>query len=99
MGVDVVMKHVVAHVPFLAWPFFNPLTQMAVKYIAKTLVTQGETAAFFYYIDMRVSNQHQEFEKAAIENALAQVDGSPEEKKRAEENLKVAFRNFVVLTS
>lgn len=99
LGVDSVMKRLVAQIPFLAWPFFNPLTKLAIRWVVKELVERGETAAFFYYIDVRIKGQHLDFEKAAIENSIAQLEGSPEEKKRAEENLKVAFRNFVHLTT
>lgn len=96
MGVDLLMKVAVTNMPFLAWPFFNPITKMIVKWAVKTIATQGETALFFLYIDMRVGNQSEAFEKAALEYANAKT---PEERVRLEKNLKSTFRDFVRITT
>ena len=98
-GVKILMAEAVSAVPFLAWPFFNPITKMAVEWAVTKLVTSGETAAFFLFIDMRVGKQAKGFEQAAIENAVAQLKGTAEEKKNAEQNLKIAFRDFIRITT
>lgn len=96
MGVSVLMKAAVTNIPFLAWPFFNPLTKMIVKWGVTELVTKGETAAFFLYIDMRVGNQSEAFEKAALAYHAATT---PEEKVRLEKAFKAAFRDFARITT
>jgi 3-hydroxyacyl-CoA dehydrogenase len=99
LGVKAVMMEMTSRAAFLAWPFFNPVATMLVKYIVTKLATTGETAAFFLYIDTRVGKQADAFEAAAIKNFLAQKSGSAQEKLDAENNLKRTFAEFVVLTN
>ena len=97
LGVKAVMSELTSKWSFFALPFFNPLTKLAVEWVVKFLAKHGETAAFFLYIDMRVGEQAKDFEAAAIKNFIAQKTGTPEEKKRAEENLKLKFTAFAML--
>jgi len=99
LGVRAVMSELVSKWSFFALPFFNPLTKLAVEWVVKFLAKYGETAAFFLYIDMRVGEQAKDFEAAAMANFMAQKTGTPAEKKRAEENLKRTFTEFVMLTN
>lgn len=85
------------YVPFFKLPIIGWLTEAIIKKIISTVVDLGEMQAFFWYIDMRTSEQGAAFENAAKENRKAQESGTPEEKKRAEENLINTFRDFAKL--
>lgn len=98
IGKDAVMKLLIQKVPFLSLPFLNPLASMLVGWILTQVVDATETGLFFLYIDMRVNTQAKDFEQAAYANRRAQLTGTPEEKRRAEENLKDTFRKFIRLT-
>jgi hypothetical protein len=97
LGTKAVMMELTSRAAFLAWPFFNPLINMFVKYVVTYIAKYGETAAFFLYIDMRVGEQSKDFEAAAMANFMAQKTGTLEEQKRAEENLKIKFAAFAQL--
>ncbi len=99
LGVDGLFKYLVAQIPFLGWVLVAPQVKIILRFFIGKMLEHGETAAFFQFIDIRVNGQHVDFEKAAIENSLAQINGTPEEKLRAEEKLKDAFRTFVRLAS
>lgn len=99
IGVRAIMADLVSRSTFFALPFFNPITKLFVEYIVKSIAVKLETQSFFWFIDMRVGAQGKDFEKAALENFIAQREGTPEEKKRAEENLKIHFRALAVLHS
>lgn len=99
LGKSTVMKALLQKVPFLAMPVLNPLTAMFVGWVLKQVVDLGETGVFFMYIDMRVNDQAKDFEAAAYANRAAQLNGTPEEKARAEKQLKISFARFIRLTS
>lgn len=99
IGKDAVMKELLLKVPFLSLPVLNPFAALIVTWILTNIVNMTETGIFFLYIDMRVNSQAKEFEEAAYANRIAQMSGTPEEKKRAEHNLKVAFTKFIRLTN
>lgn len=99
LGTKTVMAALLAEVPIFNTPFLNKLASMAVEWVMNKIVTQAETAAFFLYIDMRVGKQSDEFLQAAYANHQAQLTGTAEEKKNAEEKLKKAFADFVILTN
>lgn len=97
LGVRAVMSELVSRWSFFALPFFNPLTKLAVDWVVKFLAKNAETAAFFLYTDMRVGDQSNEFEKAAVKNFVVQRSGTPEEKRAAEADLVRAFTAFASL--
>lgn len=99
LGKDAVAAFLAKNVPFLVTGLLSPITAYIVGLVLEALVTQAETAAFFLYTDMRVNEQSRDFEKAAYANLAAQMSGTPEEKLRAEQNLKVTFRNFIHLAA
>lgn len=93
------MRYLLSNLPFLAISWINPIASYFVGIVIEGIVVRGETAAFFLYIDMRVGQQAKDFEAAAYENYHAQQNGTPQEKKDAEANLKNKFRAFAVLTN
>jgi len=99
LGKDAVMKLLIQKVPFLSWGFFNPIASMFVGWVLTQVVDATETGLFFLYIDMRVNTQAKDFEQAAYNNYKTRLNGTPEEIKLAEENLKVAFTKFVRITN
>jgi hypothetical protein len=99
MGREAAMNFLVSKLPIFANRFLNPFAGWLVGIIVEGIAVRGETAAFFYYIDMRVGAQAKDFETAAIENLKAQQTGDDNAKQKAEANLKKAFREFVVLSN
>lgn len=89
----------VADFPFLGLPIIRNVAQLYIeKYLNKTAET-AEMGVFFLYIDVRVNKQSGEFVAACFNNRAAQLSGSDQEKKDAEEILRVAFNRFAVLSS
>lgn len=101
LGKKAAMEYIVAKIPALGKGFagttLNPILGFFIGLAMKGITEGAETAAFFLYIDMRVGEQGKDFEAAAYENYRAQREGTPEEKLRAENNLKVTLRNLVHL--
>ena len=101
LGKKAAMEFIVAKLPFLQSGFgaiiVNPIVGYFITMAVKGITEGAETAAFFLYIDMRVGEQGKDFEAAAYENYRAQREGTPEEKLRAENNLKITLRNLVHL--
>ncbi len=97
VGTKLLVKEVAARLPFLFVPILNPLTTMVLERLVRLLVLQTEFAVFFKYIDMRVDAQGRDFSRAALNNYHTQREGTPEQKKEAEERLIKAFTAFVVL--
>lgn len=94
------MATIVQKLPFLLqFAFLNNIASFIVGKVLEYAIKEGEVGAFFLYIDMRVGVQSKSFTDAALYNSKAQVNGTPEEKKIAEENLINSFRAFVKFTN
>ena len=81
--------------PFLNAPIIRQITEFFVEYVLKIMINKTEMAAFFMYIDLRVSAQGREFEAAALNNFKVQQNGTPEEKANAEKILIDSFRALI----
>ena len=84
---------------FLAWGPLGTLTEMVLKKFLVFLINETELAAFFAYTDFRTSAQGRRYYDAILDNQVAQQNGSENDKKRAETNLKNAFRELVRLSN
>ena len=84
---------------FLAWGPLGALTELALEKLLTFLINETELAAFFAYTDFRVSAQGRTYYDAILDNQAAQQNGSENDKKRAETNLKNAFRELIRLTN
>lgn len=93
-GTKLVMSYLVSRIPFFALKFINPIVGYVVGAILRIAIRETEFGAFFLFIDMRTDLQAKAFEEAAIKNANAKT---PEEKKDAQDNLVLKFREFVKL--
>jgi hypothetical protein len=89
-----VFDYIVGRIPWLGSALFSSITSMVINTVLKIAIEQTEMAAFFWYIDLRTAAQGKDFEKAALANQIAQMNGTPDEKKKAEQNLINAFRAF-----
>lgn len=98
-GKQATVDLLVSRFSFLAAPVIGPIFSFLVGKIIEIAITQTEIAIFFQYIDMRTSEQAQEFESAAVENFLTQSSGSPEERALAEAKLIYSFKRLAKLTS
>lgn len=96
---ETTLNIIFAKIPFLAWGPIGPLVSLAVKHVLKIAINQTEMAIYMKFIDMRVSNQGKAYNKAMEEHHRAQKEGTDEEKRIAEENLKSTFTNLIVLTN
>lgn len=90
---------IITKLPFLAWGPLAPLLQLIIDKLVGIILDQTELAVFMKYIDIRTTLQGRDFYKAMEDNQLALKNGSDNDKKIAEQNLKDTFRAFVKLTN
>jgi len=88
---------VAAFPPAATWPL-SALINFAVTKIITFGAESAETGAFFFYIDMRVNIQANDFTEAALKNYAAQKSGDKNAIKIAEDNLIAAHKRFVKFT-
>lgn len=77
----------------------NPILGFVVGKVLEIAIRETEIGLFFLYIDLRTSTQGRNFEKYMRANLDAQRNGTPDQKAKAEKELKDAFKAFVKLTS
>lgn len=94
-----VMHSLVTRFPFIAGSIVNPIVAFGVGMVLELALNETELGAFFGFIDLRGSIQGRAFEKAALNNLEAQKDGTPEEKKYAEDELISRFRALAKFTN
>lgn len=99
IGANAAFTAIAASAPWVKAPIVNVVVKFILKRILSFVVNSGETAAFFLYIDTRVNAQASEFEIAAMKNREAQINGTPEQKQLAEEELFKRFVAFAKLTA
>ena len=99
LGTKAAFTALVVEAPWMNLPIVRSIIQFIIEKILKIVATQGETAAFFLYIDTRVNDQANEFELASYANREAQTNGTKEQKDAAEKLLVEKFSNFVRLSS
>lgn len=97
IGKGVLTSALVSWAPIFKVPPLSTISNIIIEKMLTKLATNAETGAFFLYTNFRVDAQGRAFMDAAVENHKVQMLGTPEEKKRAEENLKDAFRKLVRL--
>jgi hypothetical protein len=99
LAIRKILEALLKEAPFLFWGPFGPITKALITKVVMKAYEQGEMLAFFKYIDMRVDAQGVAFTKAAIKNHHIQQHGTEDEKKKAEQELIVAFKSFVKLSN
>jgi putative Mn2+ efflux pump MntP len=77
----------------------SPVLGFIVGKVLEIAIRETEIGAFFLYIDLRTSAQGRDFEKTMQANLDAQKNGTPDQKAKAEKELKDAFKAFVKLTN
>lgn len=92
-----VLSVLTAYLPWMAWGPFRYMAEWVITKVITIAFDQTEMAIFFEYVDMRTSKQGREFDAAALRNHEVQKTGTPEEKKAAEEELKVKFKALAKL--
>lgn len=95
IGKGVLYNALSFYVPFFKIPPFSTLAKMLIEKALTILANDTETGIFFLYINFHVDRQGRAFMEAAVLNNRAQKEGTNEEKKLAEENLKDAFRALI----
>jgi hypothetical protein len=98
VGIRAATSFIAANFPFTQLPVIRHITQFFIRMVIKGMVDAGEMAAFFMYVDFRVSDQKSEFEKAAIEYRRIKQIGTKEEIANAEEILFSKFVAFARLS-
>lgn len=85
--------------PFLKIPFFNGIAQDLLEKFYEKVSNQGELAAFYKFIDVRVNKQGEAFQEAMQRNHLARNSEDIVEKANARKNLIEKHRLLVHLAS
>lgn len=62
-------------------------------------IDQTEMGAFFWYIDLRTSEQGREFENSVLKHQKILKEGTNEEKQLSEKELIVSFKRFIKFNS
>jgi Na+/H+ antiporter NhaA len=99
MGDKAVKAILISYFPFLASPVLVNVMDFLIDKVMTELANDGEMAAFFVYIDFRVTQQGRDFSEAAMQNHEAQKNGTAEQKAIAEQNLWAKFVPLARITS
>lgn len=93
-----ILKVIFKKFSLLAWGPIGPLVGFVVEKVLEIAIYQSELAIYLLYTDFRVARQGKDFNKALEANLEAQKNGSPDDIKKAEDDLKIAFTNLTRLT-
>lgn len=96
-GKSGLIKVLLIKAPFLFYPVIGPITELLLGKILEILINETEFAAFFLYMDVRISKQGKEFAEAAVNNYKVQQTGTDQEKKDAEKLLMEKFKPLIVI--
>lgn len=88
------MISIISKVPLLGSSYLSPAVSWVLSKLVEFILNQTETMIFLGYIDMRVNKQADEYIAAANHNFKIQQNGTPEEKRKAEEVLFEKFKAF-----
>lgn len=99
IGVDFTLSWLGSNLPWTRLPVIRNIVKAVAEKYWSEAARATEFAAFIYFIDTRVNKQGNDFVAAAYANHAAQKNGTPEEKARAESDLKKAHTAFVHLKS
>lgn len=99
VGSKAVEGILIGYFPFLASPFLAPVMNWMVEKVMTDLADGGELAAFFIYMDFRVTAQGRAFSDAAAKNQEALKNGTDAEKAQAKIALMQAFADFARLST
>lgn len=98
LGKKAVLKIIFTKLPFMSWGPLGLIAGYVVEKILTIFINGAETGIFFAYIDLRVNAQAQDFSSKALANAIAQKQGTEDEKIKAQKDLEDSFIKFVSLT-
>lgn len=100
LGKKEVMTFLMTQAPKFFGNFLvNPIVGLIINWVLTILIEKTEIAVFFLYTDIRTNKQASEFVDAAYANHQAQLNGTPEEKLNAENNLMEKFKLFASITA
>ena len=99
LGKRLVLEYLVKEFPLLGSRLLNPIVGYFVGVVLEIAIKKTELGVFFLFIDMRTSAQGRAFERSALANRQAQLTGTEEEKRHAEEALIRDFRAFAKFNS
>lgn len=94
---NLVLKQIISAVPFFSLSIPGYFLKIVVTKILSIAFESAAMRAFFSYIDLRVGDEKNEFQNAALKNAIAQGGTDENEKIIAENNLIDAFKRFAKL--
>lgn len=84
----------VSMVPFLATPPWSKALDIILEKILRKVADLLDKIAYFAYTDLRVTAQGKRYVNAKMNGYAIELNGTPEEKKRAEDEIKEAFKDF-----
>ena len=95
IGKRAVMSYLVARIPLVGTSFFGGLVSIVVSKVLEIAILETEFAAFFAYVDMRVTKQGNEFSEIAMK-----YHSAPEgEKAKYEKEYLAKFYDFASFKS
>lgn len=98
-GTKAVLKVLVSKIPWLAGSIINPILGFIVEKVLQVFIYEAETRIFFAYTDLRCDAQGRAFVEAVKQKQEILLNGTEEQKREAEEKVKLAFKSLVKLTS
>lgn len=97
IGTEEVMRYLVSQSPWMGYAVINPIIGLIVGFVLKVAVEKTSLGVKFMLIDHATAREANDFATAAEQNILAQVNGTPEQKKAAQDALIVAARKLIVI--
>jgi hypothetical protein len=98
-GSKTLIRAVSTRLPFLFYGPFGAIASLLITKLVELLFNEAEMLAFIKYTDLRVDAEGRKFSEAAIKNYQAQQNGTEDEKRKCEENLIKAFKDFATISS
>lgn len=92
------MNYLTIRYPFLKIPLLGSIMQFFVEKILNILISFPEFWAYSLSVLITVKHQESAFNDAVNANTQALLTGTDEEKKKAQQNLIDAARNFIRIT-
>ena len=100
IGKDAVVNFLMSQAPGFFGNFLvSPILGWLLTELFEKMTELAELQVFFKFIDMRVGKQASEWEAAAFANYYAQQGTDENAKKKALDTLRLAHKNFIVLSA
>lgn len=94
----VLLRVALKKLPFLAMGPMAGLTSRLITWLVSEGIEEAELRIFYTYVDFRTEVQGKAFEEAMLHNYNMQLTGDEDDKRIAEERLKKAMLDLLMLS-